>query len=90
MSFLSAFAIYFIIWWVTLFAVLPVGVRSQVEDGDVVPGTEGGAPVRPNLGYKALLTTAIATVIFAIFYYLTIVLDLDVNDLPRIVPDFSN
>jgi predicted secreted protein len=29
MSLATAIAIYFIIWWVVLFAVLPWGVRSQ-------------------------------------------------------------
>ena len=37
-------AIYFVIWWVTLFAVLPFGVRSQREAGEVVRGTD---PRRP-------------------------------------------
>ena len=44
MSVLSVVAVYFIIWWVTLFAVLPWGVRSQAEAADVAPGTEPGAP----------------------------------------------
>ncbi|MGL4496733.1 MAG: DUF1467 family protein, partial [Beijerinckiaceae bacterium] len=33
----SLIAIYFVIWWIILFAVLPFGVRSQVEEGKVVP-----------------------------------------------------
>jgi len=39
MSVSFAIAIYFIIWWTVLFAVLPIGVRTQAEDGAVVPGT---------------------------------------------------
>ena len=42
MSLATAIAIYFIIWWVVLFAVLPWGVRSQEEGGDVVSGTDPG------------------------------------------------
>ena len=34
MSVSFAIAIYFIIWWTVLFAVLPIGVRTQGEDGD--------------------------------------------------------
>ena len=52
MSLTTAAAIYFIIWWVVLFAVLPWGVRSQVESGDVVPGSDPGAPAVPNLVAK--------------------------------------
>ena len=44
MSLTTAIAIYFIIWWVVLFAVLPFGVRSQEESGEVAPGTDPGAP----------------------------------------------
>lgn len=32
-----ALAIYIFIWWITLFAVLPFGVRTQDEAGEVVP-----------------------------------------------------
>ncbi|HLP68793.1 MAG TPA: DUF1467 family protein, partial [Rhizobium sp.] len=46
MTFVSAFAVYFIIWWITLFAVLPIGMRTQDEEKDVVPGSVGSAPAR--------------------------------------------
>ena len=45
----TAIAIYFLIWWVVLFAVLPWGVRSQEEAGEVVPGTDPGAPAAPKV-----------------------------------------
>ncbi|RKF06346.1 DUF1467 family protein [Oceaniradius stylonematis] len=90
MGWLSAVAIFFIIWWVTLFAVLPIGVRSQAEAGHVEPGTEAGAPVAPRIGFKLLLTTAIAIAVFAVFYFLTVVMGWSVDDLPRIVPDYSS
>ena len=90
MSWVSAAAIFFIIWWVTLFAVLPIGVRSQAEAGHVEPGTEAGAPVAPRIGFKLLLTTAIAIAVFAVFYFLTVVMGWSVDDLPRIVPDYSS
>jgi predicted secreted protein len=65
MSLTTSLAIYFIVWWTVLFAVLPWGVRSQVETGDVVPGTDPGAPALPKLGSKMLWTTIIATITFA-------------------------
>jgi len=58
-------AIYFTIWWVALFAVLPFGVRSQHEEADYTQGTDPGAPVKPMLLQKALWTTAISAVLFA-------------------------
>ena len=89
MQLLSAFAIFFVIWWTVLFTVLPIGVRSQQEADDVTLGTERGAPARSKMGFKLALTTAIASLIFAVFYYLTVVLGYGVSDLPEIVPKFD-
>lgn len=63
-------AIYFIVWWVVIFAVLPFGVRSQHEDGVVEDGTEPGAPQRPLLLRKALVTTVVSAVIVLAFAWL--------------------
>ena len=68
MTFPTAAAIFFLIWWVVLFAVLPWGVRSQHESGHMVPGTDPGAPAIPNLKRKLVWTTLIAGAIFAGFY----------------------
>lgn len=65
MSFTTAAAAFFLIWWVTLFAVLPWGVRSQHEGGEMVPGTDPGAPTGFRLGRTLLWTTAVALVIYA-------------------------
>jgi len=64
----TAVAIFFLIWWVVLFAVLPFGVRSQHEDGEMAAGTDPGAPVIPRLGRKLFLTTVVAGLIFAACY----------------------
>ena len=57
----TAAAIFFLIWWVVLFAVLPWGVRRQDEAGDVAPGTDPGAPAVPYLGRKLIWTTVVHT-----------------------------
>jgi len=62
----TALAIYFIVWWVVLFAVLPWGVRSQDESGDVAPGTDPGAPAVHTVWMKLLWTTVIASVVFGV------------------------
>ena len=64
----TAVAIFFLIWWVVLFAVLPFGIRSQHEDGEMAAGTDPGAPVIPRLGRKLLLTTVVSALIFAACY----------------------
>ncbi len=50
------FAIYFVLWWVTLFVTLPFGVRSQHEDGVGAPGTDPGAPIATLMGRKMIWT----------------------------------
>lgn len=65
----TSIAIYFLIWWLTLFAVLPFGVRSQHEEGDITPGSDPGAPAIPALGKKLIWTTIVATLLFATFYF---------------------
>lgn len=68
MSWGAALAIYFIIWWLVLFAVMPFGVRSQIEAGEVAPGTEQGAPHRHRMVRNALVTTVVAAIVFGIYY----------------------
>jgi predicted secreted protein len=62
----TAFAIYFVMWWVVLFLTLPFGVRSQHEDGEGVPGTDPGAPIITLMGRKLIWTTVISAVVFAL------------------------
>ncbi|HEY1153973.1 MAG TPA: DUF1467 family protein [Pseudolabrys sp.] len=66
MSTTTAIAIYFLIWWVTLFAVLPWGVHSQEEQGEFAAGTDPGAPVAARLLWKLVWTTLVASVVFGI------------------------
>ena len=68
MSFATAFAIYFVVWWIMLFAVLPWGVRSQDEAGEVARGTDPGAPAIPHLWAKLLWTTLASAVVFGAAY----------------------
>jgi len=65
----SSIAVFFIIWWVTLFAVLPIGVRSQQESGEVMPGSDPGAPARTRLLRIVGLNTLVATAVFVIFRF---------------------
>jgi len=68
MSLTLAAAIYVVIWWTVLFAVLPIGVRTQGEDGEIVPGTPASAPTRPRLGRIVWLTTLFSCALFAAFW----------------------
>jgi predicted secreted protein len=64
MSLTFGIAIYVVLWWTVLFAVLPIGVRTQGEEDAVVPGTPESAPTAPRLVRVALLTTVISGLLF--------------------------
>ena len=80
MSLVSSVAVYFVIWWLVLFVVLPFGIKSQNE-ADVLPGTDHGAPLEPLLLKKAFVTTVLAAIIFAGVYFYFGVLNLTLEDL---------
>jgi predicted secreted protein len=67
-SIFTALAIYFVLWWVVLFAALPWGVHGQHETGEIVPGTDPGAPSFPRLRRKLIWTTIVSTIVFAAWY----------------------
>jgi predicted secreted protein len=68
MDFVFCLAIYTFIWWITLFDVLPFGVRTQHEDGNIVPGTPESAPAQQRMVRIFLINTLVASVVFAIVY----------------------
>ena len=61
----SAFVIFAFVWFLTLLCVLPWGTPTQAEAGEVVEGTPRSAPHNLNVKRKLVVTTAIATVIWA-------------------------
>jgi len=91
MGIIGAIAIYCIIWFLTLFAVLPFGVRTSEEaGGDHVEGAADSAPEQPRMGRKVLITTAVAfaiwLVVFSVLEYRLITLD-DIPFFPRFGED---
>jgi predicted secreted protein len=89
MNFVSGFAIYFVCWWISLLAVLPFGVRTQEEAGEVVPGTVASAPVQAHMGRKLIIASIVALlpwgIVFAIMEY-----DILSFDDFTFIPEFSN
>jgi predicted secreted protein len=67
MDWFTGIAIFLTMWWVVLFGVLPFGVRSQEESGEVIAGTDPGAPVVANIKKKLIWTTCITAVIWVLF-----------------------
>ncbi|ASP33006.1 MULTISPECIES: DUF1467 family protein [Stappiaceae] len=68
MSVVYALAVFFLIWWIVLFAILPFGLRrTQEEAGEVLPGSEPSAPERPQFLKVIVITTIVASVIFTAY-----------------------
>ena len=61
----SGIVVYLITWWVVLFMVLPLGVRTPDAPA---AGHAPSAPARPRIRHKFLLTTIIAAVIWVVIY----------------------
>ena len=86
MSWVSIFAIYFILWWVVLFAMLPFGLKTQDEDGEVTLGTVSSAPKGSHMLGAVIRTTIVAGIIFGAFYVAIVYYGFSFDDIPRIGP----
>lgn len=84
-----ALATYFICWWMALFMVLPFGVRTQEEEGEIVPGTVPSAPGKPHILKKLAITTVVGGVLFVIVYFIITTGILTIEHIP-LLPSFDN
>jgi predicted secreted protein len=66
MAITSGIVLFSVIWAMVFMIALPIRVQTQGDLKDVVPGTHAGAPEHHHLRKKALWTTVIACVIWAI------------------------
>jgi predicted secreted protein len=65
MTWFTGIVVYILVWWVTLFAVLPFWVTPSEPDD---PGYPAGAPKHPRLVLKAVVTSAVATIIWLVIF----------------------
>ena len=87
MPIVTALAIYFVIWWLSLFLVLPWGIRGQHEAEGVVKGTDQGAPIAPRMKRKIIQNTILAAIIWLVIF-VTIQFELVSLDNIPFLPDF--
>ena len=66
MSWVSGITLYIVIWWIALFIVLPIGTKP-VAEADQTSGWRG-APERPELGRKILMTSVLAAILWGVWY----------------------
>jgi predicted secreted protein len=80
MGWATGIAVYILIWWVSLFTVLPIGANRAA---DPLPGTVESAPDNPRVLFKFAVTTGIATVLWLILYVLVQSDVISVRDMAR-------
>lgn len=66
MTIVTGIAMYVVIWWIVLFAVLPIGVKPTSEPGG--RGQMAGAPENPMMGKKVLWTSLLAAVVWGLIF----------------------
>lgn len=66
MGLFEAFVVYVVLWWVVLFTILPLKVKPLDKPQK---GHAESAPAHPRLGFKFLLTSAIAFVLWLAVYF---------------------
>ena len=68
MNWVSGVVLFILIWWVALFAVLPIGTHAVARPDD----TSGwrGAPAKPRMWWKIGITTLVACVVWLLAFAL--------------------
>ncbi len=68
MTITGAIVLFAVLWFLALYMILPLFVRSQEEAGEVEPGTSAGAPDQPLMKKKLIWATIAATVMWIIAF----------------------
>lgn len=89
MSWISFTALFFVTWWIALFAVLPFSVKTQDDDQNVTLGTVSSAPQGPHMLRAVVRTTIVTAIIMGVFYGVTRGLGLTIDDIPMFVPSLK-
>ncbi len=62
----GSIALYFIVWWTMLFAVLPRAARRGIVGTGDASGADPGAPVEPRLREQVIWTTLWSDLVFLV------------------------
>ena len=78
MGLVTGVAIYFVIWWITLFVVLPFGVE---QNQNVKQWNDPGAPTQHRMLKKMAINTGLAFVLWSIIYIVDVYDIITIKDL---------
>ena len=94
MSIVSAIVLFAVVWFLTLFVVLPIRLETQGDTGETVRGTHAGSPSSAfSMKRKAWITTLAAVPIWALIAAVVLFGDISVHDIDwfnRMTPASSN
>ena len=83
MGIVSGLVLFAVIWSMCFLVALPIRVETQGDLNDIVPGTHAGSPEHHHLKKKALWTTVVAVVIWAVVAYFILWEVITVDDIER-------
>lgn len=89
MSWVSIGAVFIVVWWIVLFAMLPFGLRTQDDDGEVTLGTVSSAPRGAHVMRAFVRTTIVSIIVCGAFFLMTRYFNLSVDDIPRMIPEYQ-
>jgi predicted secreted protein len=89
MTWVSLAAVYFILWWIMLFVALPIGLRTQDDEKNVILGTTSSAPAGKHMLRVVILTTVLSAIVMGAMLLVTRVLGYSFDDIPSLVPVFG-
>jgi predicted secreted protein len=81
MTIASALVLYAVLWFLTMFVVLPIRLRTQGDEGEVVPGTQAGAPANFRPRRTMLIVSLVALAIWAVLVVILVWGDIGVRDI---------
>ncbi len=68
MAFVTSLALYFIVWWLVFFAVLPIGIENEPQDDGRIKGSSDAAPSNPMIRKKLMMTTLYSALLFSVVW----------------------
>jgi predicted secreted protein len=80
MSITSAIVLFAVIWFMVFLMAIPIRLKTQGDVGEIVPGTQAGAPHQHDLKKKAWITTGVSAVIWLILFWIITTGQITVRD----------
>lgn len=85
MGITSALVLFAVVWFMTFLMAIPIGTRTQGDEGNIVPGTHAGSPEHHHLKKKAFWTTIVSLVVWGLLCLIITSGRITVDDIENIM-----